>query len=168
MPGQPHEKASCNISINHAGDETPCFRNFSFYNNPSVGPFDLYEKSADIVRLGNLYQQVSYLLFWWDGKVKSLSRVWLFATQWTVARQACPSMEFSRQESWSGLPFPSPGDLPDPGIEPIHVSRIAGRHFTIWATWEAQWDGWKQMMAWKRKNRIYQELNDTPRQHVPT
>ena len=74
MPGQPHEKASCNISINHV-DETPCFRNFSFYNNPSVGPFDLYEKSADIVRLGNLYQQVSYLLFWWDGKVKSLSHV---------------------------------------------------------------------------------------------
>ena len=51
-------------------------------------------------------------------KVKSLSRVRLFATPWTVAYQAPPSMGFSRQECWSGLPFPSPGDLPDPGIEP--------------------------------------------------
>ena len=51
-------------------------------------------------------------------KVKLLSRVRLFATLWAVAYQAPPSMEFSRQEYWSGLPFPSPGDLPDPGIEP--------------------------------------------------
>ena len=50
--------------------------------------------------------------------VKSLSRVWLFATPWTVAHQAPPSMGFSRQEYWSGLPFLSPGDLPNPGIEP--------------------------------------------------
>ena len=47
-----------------------------------------------------------------------LSRVRLFATPWTVAYQAPPSMGFSRQECWSGLPFPSPGDLPDPGIKP--------------------------------------------------
>ena len=51
-------------------------------------------------------------------KVKLLSRVRLFATPWTVAYQAPPSMKFSRQEYWSGLPFPSPGDLPDPGTEP--------------------------------------------------
>ena len=51
-------------------------------------------------------------------KVKSLSRDRLFVTPWTVAYQAPPSMGFSRQECWSGLPFPSPGDLPDPGIEP--------------------------------------------------
>ena len=51
-------------------------------------------------------------------KVKSLSHVLLFATLWTVAYQAPPSMGFSRQEYWSGLPFPPPGDLPDPGIEP--------------------------------------------------
>ena len=50
--------------------------------------------------------------------MKSLSRVRLFATPWTVAPQAPPSMGFSRQEYWSGFPFPSPGDLPDPGIEP--------------------------------------------------
>ena len=51
-------------------------------------------------------------------KVKSLSCVRLFATLWTVAYQAPPSMGFSRQEYWSGLPFPSPGDPPNPGIEP--------------------------------------------------
>ena len=51
-------------------------------------------------------------------EVKLLSRVQLLATPWTVAHQAPLSMGFSRQEYWSGLPFPSPGDLPDPGIEP--------------------------------------------------
>ena len=51
-------------------------------------------------------------------KVKSLSCVRLFATPWTVAYQAPLSMGFSRQECWSGLPFPSPGDIPNPGIEP--------------------------------------------------
>ena len=52
-------------------------------------------------------------------KVKSLSRFLLFGTiPWTVAYQALLSMGFSRQEYWSGLPFPSPGDLPNPGIEP--------------------------------------------------
>ena len=51
-------------------------------------------------------------------KVTSLSPVRLFETPWTIAYQAPPSMGFSRQEYWSGLPFPSPGDLPDPGIEP--------------------------------------------------
>ena len=51
-------------------------------------------------------------------KVKSISPVRLFVTPWSVAYQAPPSMEFSRQEDWSGLPFPSLGDLPNPGIEP--------------------------------------------------
>ena len=50
--------------------------------------------------------------------MKSLSCVQLFATPWMVAYQASLSMAFSRQEDWSGLPFPSPGDLPDPAIEP--------------------------------------------------
>ena len=69
-------------------------------------------------------------------EVKSLSRIQLFATPWTVAYQAPLSMGFSRQEFWSGVPFPSPGDLSNPGIEP-RVSRIVGRCFTIWATREA-------------------------------
>ena len=58
------------------------------------------------------------IVYNWSGKVKSLSHVRFFATPWTVACQALPSMEFSRQEYWSGLPFPSPEDLPDPGIKP--------------------------------------------------
>ena len=59
---------------------------------------------------------VQKLLKW--SEVKLLSRVRLFATPWTVAYQAPLSMGFSRQEYWSALPFPSPGDLPNPGIEP--------------------------------------------------
>ena len=59
---------------------------------------------------------VKYIKVW--KKVKSLSCVQLFATPRTVAYQAPQSMEFSRQEYWSGLPFPSLGDLPNPGIKP--------------------------------------------------
>ena len=58
---------------------------------------------------------------WWAtvyGVTEWLSRVLLFATPWTVAYQAPRSMGFSRQEYWSGLPFPSSGDLPNPGMEP--------------------------------------------------
>ena len=51
--------------------------------------------------------------------VQSLSCVQLSVTLWTVAHQASRSMGFSRQEYWNGLPFPSPGNLPDPGIEPM-------------------------------------------------
>ena len=51
--------------------------------------------------------------------VQSLSHALLFATPWTAACQAPPSVRFPRQESWSGLPYPSPGDLPDPGIKPL-------------------------------------------------
>ena len=62
------------------------------------------------------------------------------ATQWTVACQPPLSMGVSRQEYWSGLPFPSPGDLPDPGIEPTSLASpaLAGEFFTNCATWEAQ------------------------------
>ena len=59
-------------------------------------------------------------------KVKSLSRVRLFVTPWTLAYQAPPSRGFSRQEYWSGVPLPSPGDLPDPGIEPVSPALAGG------------------------------------------
>ena len=61
-----------------------------------------------------------------------LSPVQLFVTSWTLARQVVLPIGFSRQEYWSGLPFPLPGDLPDPGIEPTsHVSpALIGRFFT--------------------------------------
>ena len=67
-----------------------------------------------------------------------LSHVQLFATPCTVAHQAPLSMEFSRQEYWSGLPFPTPRDLPDPGIKPLSPAfpALAGRFFTASATWE--------------------------------
>ena len=61
-----------------------------------------------------------------------LSRVQLLATPWTVALQAPLSMGFSRQESWSRWPFPSPGDLPNPGIKPMSLvsPALPGRFFT--------------------------------------
>ena len=87
-------------------------------------------------------------------EVNSLSCVWLFATPWTVAHQAPPSMGFSRQEYWSGLPFPSPGHLPDPGLKHLpairetRVSRIAGRRFNLWATREAWVREWNPGRWW--------------------
>ena len=66
-------------------------------------------------------------------KVKLLSHVRLFATPWAVAHQAPLSMEFSRQEYWSGLPFPSPGDLPNPEIDlvsPVLAERQSLYHCT--------------------------------------
>ena len=61
-----------------------------------------------------------------------LSRVRLFATPWTVACQASLSMGFPRQKYWSGLPFPTSGNLPNPGTEPTSLvsSALAGRFFT--------------------------------------
>ena len=70
--------------------------------------------------------------------VSRFSHVRLFATPWTVACQAPLSVEFSRQEYWSGLSCPSPGNLPDPGIEPVSLTSpaLAGGFFTISAAWE--------------------------------
>ena len=61
--------------------------------------------------------------------VKSLSRVQIFVTPWTVFHQFPLFMGFPRQEYWSGLPFPSPGDLPNPGIRPASPA-LADRFFT--------------------------------------
>ena len=65
------------------------------------------------------------------------NHVQLFATPWTVVHQAPLFMGFSRQEYWSGLPCPPPGDLPDPGIEPVSLMSPAwaGGFFTTNATW---------------------------------
>ena len=74
-------------------------------------------------------------------KAKSLSGVCLFATPWTVDYQASLSMELSRQEYWSGLPFPPPWDLPDPGIKTTSPTSpgLAGGFFTTSGTWEARY-----------------------------
>ena len=68
----------------------------------------------------------------YDVGAQSLRHVRLFGTIWTVALQAPLSMGFHRQEYWSGLPFPTPEDLPDPGIKPLSPasSALAGRFFT--------------------------------------
>ena len=85
-------------------------RNFIFLGSKSLQMVSAAMKLKDTCSLEEK--------LWPTWKVKSLSHVWLFATPWTVAYQAPPSMGFSRQEYWNGLPFLSPGDLPDPGIEP--------------------------------------------------
>ena len=80
--------------------------------------------SKAIVKIWVFYNTKSHIYFnmfammRWKWKRQSLSGVQLFATPRTVARQAPLSMEFSRQEYWSGFPFPSPGNLPEPGVEP--------------------------------------------------
>ena len=72
------------------------------------------------------------------------SHVQFFETLWTLARQAPLFMGFSRQEYWSGLPFPPLGDLPDPGIKSASLMSpaLAGGFFTTFATWEAG-KGWE-------------------------
>jgi len=85
----------------------------------------------------------------YNTEVKSLSRVQLFATPWSVAYQAPPSMGFSRQEYRSGLPFPSPGDLPDPGIESGSPARQADALRAeppgIQVVKSRPWDNWMDM-----------------------
>ena len=63
-------------------------------------------------------------------RVCALSHVRPFVTPWTVAHQVLLSMEFSREEYWSGLPFPTPGDLPDPRVEPLVSLALVGAFFT--------------------------------------
>ena len=85
--------------------------------------------------------------------VSCLSHVLLFVTPCiTVAHQIPLSKGFSRQEYWNGLPCPSPGDLPDPGIEPMTLRSpaLAGGFFTTSATWEAP-----RNTYWKNKNNFY-------------
>ena len=71
-----------------------------------------------------------------------LNHVCLFVNQWTIFHHAPLCMEFFRQEYWSQLPFPSPGDLPDPGTEPVSAASptLAGGLFDHCTTWEAQCD----------------------------
>ena len=111
-------------------------------------------------------------------KVKSPSPVQLFTTPWTVAYQAPQSMEFSRQEYWSGLPFPSPGDLPNPGIESkspsLQVDSLPSEPWgKLWKQWETSFWGTPKSMqmvavAMKLKDTCSLEENvvyDQPRQH---
>ena len=87
--------------------------------------YDLPSHSTEII----LMKPYIYVLLLFSQSVMSNS----FTTPWTVARQAPLLMGFPRQEYWSGLPFPSPGDLPDPGIKPTSLGppALAGGFFTI-------------------------------------
>ena len=80
------------------------------------------------------------------------SHVQLFAAPWTIARQAPLSIGFSRQEYWSEVPCPPPGDLPDPGIEPVSLTfpALAGWFFTTIATWTpvSSPGHWEHVWAW--------------------
>ena len=77
-----------------------------------------------------------FFCFWWN-VCQLLSHVWLFATPWTVACQTSLSMAFSRHKYWSRLPFPLPGDLPDPGIELASLESLPGGilplHYLRWS-----------------------------------
>ena len=88
---------------------------------------------------GDLYNAIQH-----TAQTQSLSRVQLFAAPWTVAHQPPLAMEFSRQEYWSGLPFPSLGDIPDPGIEPTCAAPpvLAGKFFTTTEPPGKSFDHW--------------------------
>ena len=104
---------------------------------------------VEIRGMSSFFLSITMLCFWGSGQenngsgnARMLSRfnhVQLLATQWTVGRQAPLSMGFSRQEYWSGLPFPAPGDLPNQGIKLLSLTSpwlaLAGRFFTTSATW---------------------------------
>ena len=79
---------------------------------------------------------VKYMTLLYCARLSCFSRVWLFATLWTVARRAPLSMGLSRQEYWSGLPCPPPGDLPDPGIQLLSLlsPALVGGFFTTSTT----------------------------------
>ena len=93
------------------------------------GPLMLRSVSSESLRLRPKYQSFESSR---ACVLSHFSHVRLFATPWTVARQAPLSMEFSRQEYWSGLPCPPPRDLPDPGIKPLSLRSpaLAGDFFT--------------------------------------
>ena len=101
--------------------------NLSVVTSPSQGPFSVFLfHGQEPFWLGDNTECVCVCTC-------VLSRVCLFVTPWAAVCQTLLSMEFSRQEYWSGLPFPSPGDLPNPGTEPSSLAppELAGWFFTI-------------------------------------
>ena len=88
------------------------------------------------------------------------SCVWLFVIPWTVACQAPMSIGFSRQEYWSGLPCPPPGDLPNRGFEPVSLlsPALAGRLFTTSTTWDAH--AWGQLWSAEISEPLLRKMMD--------
>ena len=100
-----------------------------------VFPVVMYRCESLTIKKAEHWRTDAFKLRCWRRRLCMLSRysrVCLFATPWTLARQAPLLMGFSRQEYWSGLPCPPPGDLPDPGIEPASLTSpaLAGGFFT--------------------------------------
>ena len=91
------------------------------------------DKASDLTELNAERQRIASVYVC----AQLLSRVRLLATPWTVAHQASLSVEFSRQEYWSGLPFSTPGDLPNSGIE-LASPALASRLFITVLPWEVQ------------------------------
>ena len=116
--------------VNWDMGEAHCYQLWEQHQFHCTSPSELLGFQAHCQSSSNFFERFFFFFFWAVAitsglkmfgkkvKVKSLSRVWLFATPWTVAYQAPLSMGFSRQGYWNGLPFPSPEDLPNPGIEP--------------------------------------------------
>ena len=107
-------------------------------------------RTASVVGLqGKQWLPETGWMIYWKRKKKEyinvcsqmLSHVQLFGTPWIIACQTHLFMGFSRQEYWSGVPFPFPGNLPYPGIEPVSLMSpaLAGGFFTISTTWKAQY-----------------------------
>ena len=93
-----------------------------------------------------------------------LSHVRLFVTPWTITCQAPLSMEFSRQEYWSGLPFPSPGDLPNPKMEPASLASpaLAGSFITtsyLRSPWEYWIPNYLKLPGWQKLSQQLAEIS---------
>ena len=103
----------------------------------SLLPFSLLQSSYLCILPSRVHVFYGYLHICY-AVLSRFSRVRLLAMSWTVVRQAPLSLGFSRQKHWRGLPFPPPGDFPDPGISPgsLKSSLLAGGFFTTIATWE--------------------------------
>ena len=97
------------------------------------------------------------------------SRVQSFVTLWTIAHQAPLSMGFSRQEYWSGLPCPPPGELPDPGIElaSLMSPALAGGFFTTSTTWEALAGEWIHVCIWLSHSAIHLKITTLLIGYIP-
>ena len=131
--------SQCNNNINKV------HKNVMHLNHPQAIPLSMEilsamklvpgaKKDGDLNRVGPCW-----LFYIYACMISCFNCVWLFVTLWTVACQASLFVGYFRQEYWSGLPCPPPGDLPDPRIKPISPmpAALAGRFFTTSATWEA-------------------------------
>ena len=116
-------------------DWKECPRSVIFSKRPSLAAFLTIQTFPSTHTHRRSFPLIFYSSYQWPPSniyvcAQSLSCVQLFATPWTAARQCPLSVGFSTQKYWSGLSFPSSGDLPDPGMEPVSPA-LAGRFFAI-------------------------------------